>query len=194
MNFKTPSFKKVQVGKEQEKTQSEKDSHSKNRGGKKTKKYKKGLKANFTTIDTMQTTDFCLIYSTYPFHLLFINDVDHVTHELGFWRYKFYPQKKKTSTCCHVVENAIISGFTYLTSMDFQKNKRRIEFCKHSLFFHSGMLQAFKLSAMFQKIPLRNVSVSPRKNVKLKNLGFLFLDDKRLFPNDVLFCLFFSLF
>ena len=29
--------KKVQVGKDQEKTQSEKDSHSKNRGGKKTK-------------------------------------------------------------------------------------------------------------------------------------------------------------
>ena len=28
-------FKKVQVGKDQEKTQSEKDSHSKNRGGKK---------------------------------------------------------------------------------------------------------------------------------------------------------------
>ena len=27
-------FKKVQVGKDQEKTQSEKDSHSKNRGGK----------------------------------------------------------------------------------------------------------------------------------------------------------------
>ena len=31
------SFKKVQVGKDQEKAQSEKDSHSKNRGGKKTK-------------------------------------------------------------------------------------------------------------------------------------------------------------
>ena len=30
-------FKKVQVGKDQEKAQSEKDSHSKNRGGKKTK-------------------------------------------------------------------------------------------------------------------------------------------------------------
>ena len=29
-------FKKVQVGKDQEKAQSEKDSHSKNRGGKKT--------------------------------------------------------------------------------------------------------------------------------------------------------------
>ena len=29
------SLKKVQVGKDQEKTQSEKDSHSKNRGGKK---------------------------------------------------------------------------------------------------------------------------------------------------------------
>ena len=29
------SFKKVQVGKDQEKAQSEKDSHSKNRGGKK---------------------------------------------------------------------------------------------------------------------------------------------------------------
>ena len=28
-------YKKVQVGKDQEKTQSEKDSHSKNRGGKK---------------------------------------------------------------------------------------------------------------------------------------------------------------
>ena len=32
---KMHSFKKVQVGKDQEKTQSEKDSHSKNRGGKK---------------------------------------------------------------------------------------------------------------------------------------------------------------
>ena len=31
------SLKKVQVGKDQEKAQSEKDSHSKNRGGKKTK-------------------------------------------------------------------------------------------------------------------------------------------------------------
>ena len=30
-----PSGKKVQVGKDQEKAQSEKDSHSKNRGGKK---------------------------------------------------------------------------------------------------------------------------------------------------------------
>ena len=30
------AFKKVQVGKDQEKAQSEKDSHSKNRGGKKT--------------------------------------------------------------------------------------------------------------------------------------------------------------
>ena len=30
------SYKKVQVGKDQEKAQSEKDSHSKNRGGKKT--------------------------------------------------------------------------------------------------------------------------------------------------------------
>ena len=29
-------YKKVQVGKDQEKAQSEKDSHSKNRGGKKT--------------------------------------------------------------------------------------------------------------------------------------------------------------
>ena len=32
---KTPVPKKVQVGKDQEKAQSEKDSHSKNRGGKK---------------------------------------------------------------------------------------------------------------------------------------------------------------
>ena len=32
----TSSDKKVQVGKDQEKAQSEKDSHSKNRGGKKT--------------------------------------------------------------------------------------------------------------------------------------------------------------
>ena len=32
----TSSFGKVQVGKDQEKAQSEKDSHSKNRGGKKT--------------------------------------------------------------------------------------------------------------------------------------------------------------
>ena len=32
-----PPTKKVQVGKDQEKTQSEKDSHSKNRGGKKPK-------------------------------------------------------------------------------------------------------------------------------------------------------------
>ena len=31
------SYEKVQVGKDQEKAQSEKDSHSKNRGGKKTK-------------------------------------------------------------------------------------------------------------------------------------------------------------
>ena len=31
------SYEKVQVGKDQEKTQSEKDSHSKNRGGKKPK-------------------------------------------------------------------------------------------------------------------------------------------------------------
>ena len=31
----TSDFKKVQVGKDQEKAQSEKDSHSKNRGGKK---------------------------------------------------------------------------------------------------------------------------------------------------------------
>ena len=35
MKFKTS--RKVQVGKDQEKTQSEKDSHSKNRGGKKPK-------------------------------------------------------------------------------------------------------------------------------------------------------------
>ena len=33
----TELYKKVQVGKDQEKAQSEKDSHSKNRGGKKTK-------------------------------------------------------------------------------------------------------------------------------------------------------------
>ena len=33
--FDTISLKKVQVGKDQEKAQSEKDSHSKNRGGKK---------------------------------------------------------------------------------------------------------------------------------------------------------------
>ena len=32
-----PSYKKVQVGKDQEKAQSEKDSHSKNRGGEKNK-------------------------------------------------------------------------------------------------------------------------------------------------------------
>ena len=32
-----PGSKKVQVGKDQEKAQSERDSHSKNRGGKKTK-------------------------------------------------------------------------------------------------------------------------------------------------------------
>ena len=35
INLNGPSFKKVQVGKDQEKAQSEKDSHSKNRGGKK---------------------------------------------------------------------------------------------------------------------------------------------------------------
>ena len=35
--FKFTKCKKVQVGKDQEKAQSEKDSHSKNRGGKKTK-------------------------------------------------------------------------------------------------------------------------------------------------------------
>ena len=34
-NFKILLWKKVQVGKDQEKAQSEKDSHSKNRGGKK---------------------------------------------------------------------------------------------------------------------------------------------------------------
>ena len=33
--FKVTRFKKVQVGKDQEKAQSEKDSHSKNQGGKK---------------------------------------------------------------------------------------------------------------------------------------------------------------
>ena len=33
----TNTIKKVQVGKDQEKAQSEKDSHSKNQGGKKTK-------------------------------------------------------------------------------------------------------------------------------------------------------------
>ena len=32
-------YEKVQVGKDQEKAQSEKDSHSKNRGGKKTNRY-----------------------------------------------------------------------------------------------------------------------------------------------------------
>ena len=39
MNYRTSKKcgKKVQVGKDQEKAQSEKDSHSKNRGGKKTK-------------------------------------------------------------------------------------------------------------------------------------------------------------
>ena len=35
--MRTKNFKKVQVGKDQEKAQSEKDSHSKNRGGEKTK-------------------------------------------------------------------------------------------------------------------------------------------------------------
>ena len=46
-SIQTPKFfktarclKKVQVGKDQEKVQSEKDSHSKNRGGKKKKKKK----------------------------------------------------------------------------------------------------------------------------------------------------------
>ena len=34
--FAVTRYKKVQVGKDQEKAQSEKDSHSKNRGGKKT--------------------------------------------------------------------------------------------------------------------------------------------------------------
>ena len=34
-HYNIPSVKKVQVGKDQEKAQSEKDSHSKNRGGKK---------------------------------------------------------------------------------------------------------------------------------------------------------------
>ena len=33
--LRLPSYKKVQVGKDQEKAQSEKDSHSKNQGGKK---------------------------------------------------------------------------------------------------------------------------------------------------------------
>ena len=33
--YSGPLYKKVQVGKDQEKAQSEKDSHSKNRGGKK---------------------------------------------------------------------------------------------------------------------------------------------------------------
>ena len=36
-NFVSVYYRKVQVGKDQEKAQSEKDSHSKNRGGKKTK-------------------------------------------------------------------------------------------------------------------------------------------------------------
>ena len=36
-NYKANDEKKVQVGKDQEKAQSERDSHSKNRGGKKTK-------------------------------------------------------------------------------------------------------------------------------------------------------------
>ena len=35
MHFHKDAQKKVQVGKDQEKAQSEKDSHSKNRGGKK---------------------------------------------------------------------------------------------------------------------------------------------------------------
>ena len=35
LNTLSPIFKKVQVGKDQEKAQSEKDSHSKNQGGKK---------------------------------------------------------------------------------------------------------------------------------------------------------------
>ena len=39
-------FKKVQVGKDQEKEQSEKDSHSKNRGGKKKTTNNQVLKAN----------------------------------------------------------------------------------------------------------------------------------------------------
>ena len=34
-SFQDPSYKEVQVGKDQEKVQSERDSHSKNRGGKK---------------------------------------------------------------------------------------------------------------------------------------------------------------
>ena len=34
-HYSIPSVKKVQVGKDQEQAQSEKDSHSKNRGGKK---------------------------------------------------------------------------------------------------------------------------------------------------------------
>ena len=34
-SFQDPSYKEVQVGKDQEKAQSERDSHSKNRGGKK---------------------------------------------------------------------------------------------------------------------------------------------------------------
>ena len=34
--FDSHAFKKVQVGKDQEKAQSERDTHSKNRGGKKT--------------------------------------------------------------------------------------------------------------------------------------------------------------
>ena len=35
LNICKPKYKKVQVGKDQEKAQSERDSHSKNRGGKK---------------------------------------------------------------------------------------------------------------------------------------------------------------
>ena len=35
-SFQDPSYKEVQVGKDQEKAQSERDSHSKNPGGKKT--------------------------------------------------------------------------------------------------------------------------------------------------------------
>ena len=37
LTLSTQNIKKVQVGKDQEKAQSEKDSHSKNRGGEKTK-------------------------------------------------------------------------------------------------------------------------------------------------------------
>ena len=35
LSFQNPAYEEVQVGKDQEKAQSEKDSHSKNRGGKK---------------------------------------------------------------------------------------------------------------------------------------------------------------